>query len=54
MCTVGDSIHIYITMSINDEKVNNVNGLMVMTREHVYMIYYEYTRYGLSFDTLFS
>ena len=36
--TVGDSIYIYITMSINDEKVNKGNADMVMIREHVYMV----------------
>ena len=37
VCFVGDSIYVYITMSINGGKVNNVNADMVMTREHVYM-----------------
>ena len=37
VCFVGDSIYSYITMSINDEKVNDVNDDMVMTRGHVYM-----------------
>ena len=54
MCFVGDSIYIYITMSINDEKVNKVNADMVMNREKVYMDYYEFNVYGISFDTQFS
>ena len=37
VCFVGDSIYIYITMSLNDGKVNNVNADMVMGGEHVYM-----------------
>ena len=36
VCTIGDSIFIYIAMSINDEKVNNVNADKVMIGKHVY------------------
>ena len=37
VCFVGDSIYIYITMSLNDGKVNNVNADMVMGGEQVCM-----------------
>ena len=34
----GDSIYIYITMSINDAIMKDVNADMVMIREHVYVV----------------
>ena len=37
VCFVDDYIYVHITMSINDEKVNNVNADMVMTEEYVCM-----------------
>ena len=54
VCFVRDSIYIYITMSINDEKVNNVNADKMMTGGHVHMNYNECYMFGLSLDALFS